>query len=73
MAINVYEYGRGGECLYMFRHTYAGIREMKMQMAKEDRHMSRVMFIHVWIHISRNWRNEDADAKNWAYRLCVHQ
>ena len=43
MAINVYEYGRGGECLYMFRHTYAGIREMKMQVEKESRHMSRVM------------------------------
>jgi len=42
MAINVYEYGRGGKCVYMFRYTYAGIREMKMQMEKEDRHMSRV-------------------------------
>jgi len=29
--------------MYMFRHTYAGIREMKMQMGKEFRHMSRVM------------------------------
>jgi len=27
----------------MFRCTYAGIREMKMQMKKEFRHMSRVM------------------------------
>ena len=25
MAINVYEYGRGGKCVYMFRYTYAGI------------------------------------------------
>jgi len=34
MAINVYQYGRGGKCVYMFKHTgtYAGIREMKMQM-----------------------------------------
>jgi len=41
MAMNVYEYGRGGKCLYMFRYTgtYAEIREMKIQ----DRHMSRVM------------------------------
>jgi len=29
VAINVYEYGRGGKCVYMFRYTYAGIREMK--------------------------------------------
>ena len=43
MAINVYEYGRGGKCEYIFRHTYAGIRGMKMQMEKESRHMSRVM------------------------------
>jgi len=34
IAINLYEYGRGGECLYMFRYTYAGIREMKMKMKK---------------------------------------
>jgi len=37
MAINVYEYGRGGKCEYIFRHTYAGIRGMKMQMEKESR------------------------------------
>jgi len=43
MAINVYEYGRGGKCVYKFRYTYAGMREMKMQLEKEDRHMSRVM------------------------------
>ena len=29
MAINVYAYGRGGKCVYMFSYTYAGIREMK--------------------------------------------
>jgi len=43
MAINVFEYGRGGECVYIFRHTYAGIREMNLQLEKEDRHMDRVM------------------------------
>ena len=43
IAINVYGYGRGGKCEYLFRYTYAGIREMKMQMEKEDRHKSRVM------------------------------
>jgi hypothetical protein len=43
IAINVYEYGSGGTCSYMFRYTYAGIREMKMQVEKESRHMSRVM------------------------------
>ena len=30
MAIDVYEYGRGGKCVYMFTDTYAGFREMKM-------------------------------------------
>jgi len=45
MAINVYEYGRGGKCVYMFRYTYAGIRIINMQIEKEDRHMSRVMRI----------------------------
>jgi len=43
MAINVYEYGRGGKCVYMFRFTYAGNREMKMQMEKEFGHMSRIV------------------------------
>ena len=43
MAINMDECGRGGKCVYMFRYTYAGIREIKMQMEKEDWHMSRVM------------------------------
>jgi len=46
MAINVYEYGRGGKCVYMVRYTYAGMREMKMQIEKEDRHTSRNMCIH---------------------------
>jgi len=43
LAINVYEYGRGGKRSYMFRYTYAGIREMKMKMKMESRHMGRVM------------------------------
>jgi len=43
MAINVYEYGRGEKYVNMFRYTHAGIRDMKMQMEKEDRHKSRVM------------------------------
>jgi len=41
MVINMYEDGRGGKCLYMFRHTYAGIREMKMKVEKEFRHIRR--------------------------------
>jgi len=45
MAINVYEYGRRGKCVYMFRYTYAEIRIINMQIEKEDRHMSRVMRI----------------------------
>jgi len=44
MAINVHEYGSRGRCVHKFRHTYAGIREMKMQLEKESRHMSMVMF-----------------------------
>jgi len=43
MTITVYEFGCGGECVYMFVHTHAGIREMEMQMEKEDRHRSRVV------------------------------
>jgi len=44
-AINVYEYGRGGKCVYMFRYTFAGIRIINIQIEKEDRHMSRAMRI----------------------------
>ena len=43
VAINVYEYGRGGKCSYMFRYAYAGIREMKKKMKMESRHMGRVI------------------------------
>jgi len=43
--MNVYEYGRGGKCVYMFIHTYAGIRIINIRIEKEDRHMSRVMRI----------------------------
>jgi hypothetical protein len=25
MAVSVYEYGRGGQCGYIFRYTYPGI------------------------------------------------
>jgi len=39
MAINVYEYGRGGKCVFVFRHTYARM----MQMEKEFRQIRRVM------------------------------
>jgi len=45
MVIDVYEYGRGGKCVCMFRCTYAGIRIMNMKIEKEDRHMSRVMHV----------------------------
>jgi len=43
MTINVYEYARGGKCVYMFKYTYAGIRERKLQMEKEDRHIRKVI------------------------------
>jgi len=32
-----------GVCVCMFGYTYAAIREMKIQMEREDRYMSRVM------------------------------
>ena len=43
MTIHLYEYGRGGKCVYMFRYTEGGIGERKMQMDKKDRYKSRVM------------------------------
>jgi len=43
MAINVYEYGKGGKRVYIFGYTYAGIRIRRMQMEKEDRYMRRVV------------------------------
>jgi len=45
MAINVYEYGREGKCVFLFRYTYAGIRIINIHIEKEDRHMSRGMRI----------------------------
>ena len=32
-----------GECEYMLSYIYAGVREMKIHLEKESRHMSRVM------------------------------
>jgi len=46
MARNVYENGRGGKFVYMFRYTCAGIRETKMQMEKEDRRACLSIFIY---------------------------
>jgi hypothetical protein len=43
MAANVYEYGRGGKCVYIFRYTYAGMRIIMIQIKKRNRHLSRVM------------------------------
>jgi len=43
MAINVYEYGVGGKCVYTFRYSYVGTRVIQMQMEKEDRRMRMVM------------------------------
>jgi len=34
------------ECEYLLSYIYAGIREMKIQMEKKDRHRSRVMCVH---------------------------
>jgi len=46
-AINVYEYGIGGQCGHKFRHTYAGSRGRKMQLEKESRLMNMVMRISI--------------------------
>jgi len=43
MAINMYEYGRGGKCVCMFKYTYTAIRIITMQIEKGDRHRSRVL------------------------------
>jgi len=45
MAMNVYQYGRGGKCVWLFIYTHAGIRVIDMQIEKEDKHISSVMFI----------------------------
>jgi len=37
MARSVYEYRRGGKCTYMFRYTYAGIREMTEDANRKER------------------------------------
>jgi len=43
MAIDVYEYGRGGKCVDKFIYTHACIRQMKIQTEEEDRHISEAM------------------------------
>ena len=43
MAANVYKYGRGGKCVYIFRYTYAGMRMIITKIKKRNRHFSRVM------------------------------
>jgi len=50
MAINVYEYGRGGKCEYMFKYTYAGKRGRKMQVEKEDRHTYEQGYAYISSH-----------------------
>jgi len=43
VVINIYEFGRGGKCVCMFRYTYAGIKIIIMQIQEGDRHRSRVV------------------------------
>jgi len=45
MAINVYEYRRGGKRVYRLTHTYAWIQKMEMQEEAEDMDMSKAMSI----------------------------
>jgi len=68
----------------MFTYTYAGSREMKMQIEKEDGHMSRVMCIHIWMHINRHYNQDHfarraitralyQDTNIWNYLLLIFQ
>jgi len=43
MTMNVCQYRRGGECVWLFIYTYAGIRIIDMHLEKEERHISSVM------------------------------
>ena len=45
MAIEVYESGRGGKCLYMLRYLYSWSKEMKLQIAEKhfDIHIGKSM------------------------------
>ena len=43
MTITVYEFGCGGECVYMFVHTHAGIREMELQTEGEEKKLGKAM------------------------------
>ena len=45
MAIVVYEYGREGKCVYMFRHTYTGIRERKMKVGRVYSYLRGYVYI----------------------------
>jgi len=43
MAINVYEYERGGKCVYKLKHAYVWSTKMELQKEAEDKDMSKVM------------------------------
>jgi len=43
MAINVYENGRGGKCVYRLTHAYVLITKMELQKEAENKDMSKVM------------------------------
>jgi len=46
MALNVYEYGRRGKCVYMFRYTYAGIRIIIIQIKKRGTDIGAGLCVH---------------------------
>jgi len=46
MALNVYEYGRRGNCVYMFRYTYAGIRIIIIQIKKRGTDIGAGLCVH---------------------------
>jgi len=57
---------------------------MKMQIEKEDGHMSRVMCIHIWMHINRHYNQDHfarraitralyQDTNIWNYLLLIFQ
>ena len=48
--MNMYKYmyiEGGGKCVYMVKYTYAGIRKIRIQIKRQDRHITRVMCTHV--------------------------
>jgi len=59
-----------GLCGYMFRYTYAGIREMKMQMEKEVGHMSCYVYTFVCLFVCLGFEDP---SNHWTKRMANTQ